>query len=362
MKPKRLSFALTSKCNLRCSYCTQGVYNGVEMHPDLVEKIVSYIIDNEIKDVNLSFFGETTTVKNWWVPINRILDSGAKISTASNLAKRLTDDEIDCYSRFDSIQVSLDTVDKDILARIRKAVNLDVILQNMHNIREHATKKNRRVPEIEWICVLTEPVVWTLSDWVQAAHDNGVPKVGINEMAHFDEAYDHEVGSIFNLQKDDFVLAVNSVTKAKVLAHQLGLRFAITPSSFWEIAERRINEDDQFDISPWYRRVRFPQGVGWFLSNAKFKTLAPAQTRLCTKPWDELFISAEGNLHTCCVRGEVMAQLHPGSNIKDAHNSYDYMRLRKKFLTGDLGGDTCENCPLDQPIVNIGTMLNIICD
>jgi hypothetical protein len=70
-----------------------------------------------------------------------LLDLGKRLSIITNLARPLGDEEIECLSRFYSIDVSLDTVDPDLLPKIRRKVALKTIIENMDRIKRAAARR-----------------------------------------------------------------------------------------------------------------------------------------------------------------------------------------------------------------------------
>ncbi|MCX7094468.1 MAG: radical SAM protein [Methylobacter sp.] len=135
---------INEQCNLRCTYCavSQPGYQGIPMSETILQKIIESLPKQVDKlQINLNGHGETTYHPSWVSFAKRIQELGAMATILSNFAKPFNDEEIDIFARMRVIQISLDTVDEDLLRDIRRKVSLGTILRNIHKIRIQAFKR-----------------------------------------------------------------------------------------------------------------------------------------------------------------------------------------------------------------------------
>src|SRR5262249_5309812 len=132
---------LTTRCNLRCVYCavSQSTYQGedipLEIAKDAVELIGRLTQTKKPVSVHINGHGETTFM-NGWVDICRgLLDFELPLFITTNLAKDLSGAELDVMARMNTIMVSMDTADADLLRRMRRKVSLTQIVENIRRIR-----------------------------------------------------------------------------------------------------------------------------------------------------------------------------------------------------------------------------------
>jgi hypothetical protein len=145
-------FALTSNCNLRCTYCAVSLPSYVGSNFELVQ---------------VSGHGETTILPNWAAHCRHFLDRGIAVCITSNFSNVFSDEEIDVLARMKFINVSIDTVDRELLKRLRRKVDLKTILYNMQNVRLRAKLAYGRDAAFSWQCTLSDAVIGGLVDWVQ---------------------------------------------------------------------------------------------------------------------------------------------------------------------------------------------------
>lgn len=68
----------------------------------------------------------------------------------TNLSRVYSDEELDVFSRFASLTVSVDTTDPAIFRAIRRKADIKVVLTNIMQIRALALAQGRMPPDIIW--------------------------------------------------------------------------------------------------------------------------------------------------------------------------------------------------------------------
>lgn len=83
---------------------------------------------------------------------------------------------------------------------------------------------------------------------------------------------------------------------------------------------------------------------------------------VCPYPWTSLYLQYDGEIAPCCFHYP-FANIRDGESLQEVWNGKDIMNLRRRWVTGDLKGTHCENCPgmamfkgYDYPIRHIGEL------
>jgi hypothetical protein len=162
-------FETTTNCNLRCAYCAVSLpwYSGADFELTRVPRLVREMTSAKVASVQISGHGETTMLPQWETFCRAFQDHGIAVSITSNFSKVYTDSEIDAFARMCSITVSIDTVDRELLRKIRRKVDLRTILFNMQQIRLRSLTCYDREPVFNWQCTLSDLVASKLLDWVR---------------------------------------------------------------------------------------------------------------------------------------------------------------------------------------------------
>lgn len=224
--PSHLAFTFTNRCNLRCVYCPQGTHPD-EFHADTsdqqLDQILNYIETHDVTKVSLGYYGETTMIDGWERHCLRLLDRGLYITLVSNHAKLLKPTEVEVMSRFSELQISLDTVDVNVLKSVRKAVDARTIIYNTQQIQAQAIREGRPGPKIVWTSVLCSDVVFGIVDFVAMAVSCGIKHLNFNFVGNFESA--RKTLNVFDMSTPDFMRAVELIEQARRLANRHGVEF-----------------------------------------------------------------------------------------------------------------------------------------
>lgn len=349
-------FQPTSKCNLSCVYCPQhwNEDKGHEMDEKLLRQILDYIKENDVIQSSIGFYGETLISKNWRRISEELLGEEISMNLCSNFNMDLNEADCRVLSRFQHLQLSIDTPDSKILKELRPPANLPRMLHNMHKIRAAAIADGRPAPIFQWICTLTTKVVPHLADLVALAASNNVPQMGCNELVYFD-GRKLPVGSIFSLEGEEFRKAIKQVEKARNMAKKNNIRFSLLPA--WDdmvqskLASERAMEEFGIELNisstpvKLSEKIQGIQGMGC-MHQQKKAVPGPGETRACLFPWNSVYIMPNGDMHSCCMRGQVMGRVDEKNPIRKAMHTADYADLRKQLITGKITDKACLNCSI----------------
>lgn len=138
---------LTTRCNLRCTYCavSQPFYAGVDMAPQLMDRLLAAVPKiGRDPQIAVNGHGETTYLKDWHIFCQKLIAQGARLNIITNLAKVYEQAEIETLAGMEIVQVSLDTLDDELLQNVRRRVNARRILGNLRAIKAAAARLGRR--------------------------------------------------------------------------------------------------------------------------------------------------------------------------------------------------------------------------
>ncbi len=349
---KQLAFLFTSSCNLRCVYCPQSLHpENHDASPWLIRHILDFVRDTGIQKVTLGFYGDTLCYKGWETYTTELLDMGVDLNLCSNFNHRLSENEILTLSRFKEIQYSIDTIDRDVFKAIRPPADIRTILHNLVLINSKAICNNTPKPKTIWNCTLTNKVTSGLEALVGSAIHLGVSRIVFNELVRFQEA-SGGVKSIFELEGTEFIEALEHLEKAQDLATDAGIEIKFS-LQYWdklvEIKKEMEREQTSGDSVTKLNRVnplQAIQGTADFHAERTESNLLPNQTRMCPEPWSNIFISAEGDIFSCCVRGQSLGRITQNHGIGEILRNASYRDLRRQLLTGNVTDKSCKECPL----------------
>ena len=334
---RQMGVELTTTCNLACVYCHFAPLSrrGKDAEPALVDGIIDFLRDFPVDYVTMSGDAEITMFKGWTDVARRILAMNIDLRTISNFSKGVfSDEEVDVFSQFRQILISLDTADAALLKKIRYRADLRTITLNMQLVRARAIATGRPIPEFVCNVVLHDKNVGHVDKTVAFAIANGFAQVsmvryvdleevpgGINDLR--DNPNATQVYQIRTLDDDSLHAGVQALRAAVDLA-QNRISLSIPPDILEEINAGLNGGKDPETAAPSY-----PPGT--------------RRTKNCIMPWDFYYVFWNGDVPPCCIVKDTMVDNVLGKPITESINSEDMMEWRRTLLTGDLKPE-CETC------------------
>jgi MoaA/NifB/PqqE/SkfB family radical SAM enzyme len=287
---------LTTRCTFRCTYCAHSSSKWTEQdYPfDKLEQILEEIIALRVPFVGLSGNGESTMLPYWQNFARQLIDAGIKVSIISNFDRSFTDDEILLLSRFEGIAVSVDTVDYELARKIRRKGDINRILLNIARVKAAALGDG---PQIGINAVVADKTVFGLVELVKLGMRLGVMVYYFTSVLTLpknlhDERMERErnMFPLDTLSEADKTRARKTIEEAEQLVTNaggtvscsVGLKASVSPESLKTSNSSLIHSStnvvvDQEPTSPQKRL-----------------------TRLCLRPWTEVFLRANGDVQPCC--------------------------------------------------------------
>ena len=165
----------TTRCNLRCTYCavSQPSYVGARLPLEHFDALTKLIVERRPQIIMVNGHGETTTVQDWDRYCRKWLDLGLDLGIITNLAKELSDREIESLARFRKLVFSIDTADPTLFEQLRRGARFEVFSRNLGRIASAAARQ-RRPPDLAFSVVVMDVNVRLLPELVDFGLAHGV--------------------------------------------------------------------------------------------------------------------------------------------------------------------------------------------
>jgi Tfp pilus assembly protein PilF len=231
-------FTATTNCNIRCTYCAVSLptYVGDVFDFSRIEMLADEMARMNVRVVQINGHGETTMLPAWETYCGHFLSRGIEVCITSNFSRIFSEVEIDALARMSVITISIDTVDRELLRRVRRKVDLRTIIYNMQAVRLRALTGYNRYPVFNWQCTLSDLVARQLCDWVQMGLLNGVKHFTLGNLIELPALADVLAADgipvprhVAELERDDLVAACEIIREARRLAVQGGAGVTIQP-------------------------------------------------------------------------------------------------------------------------------------
>jgi pyruvate-formate lyase-activating enzyme len=243
-------WAVTTNCNLRCTYCAVSlpIYRGEDFDLARAEALAEEFATAKVRMVQISGHGETTMIPGWQAIGHAFTRHDINVCITSNFSKVFSDDELDALARMVHITISIDTVDRELLKNMRRKVDLRTILYNMQLVRLAASKLGREA-RFNWQCTLSDAVVSGLADWFDLGILNGVKKFTLGNLIEH-EGLPDSPRHVAKLGKPQLLAACDRITELARLAHSASAELEIQSGIIEGINESlaRYGENQPFAL------------------------------------------------------------------------------------------------------------------
>jgi MoaA/NifB/PqqE/SkfB family radical SAM enzyme len=323
---------LTSRCNLRCVYCavSQPTYHGIDLPLKGFDNFLCQMRERGVRIVVMNGHGESTILRDWHVYADRLADAGIRLHITTNMAKRLTRPEVAVLSRFERILVSLDTVDPQLLTRLRRGANLDTILANVDQVQQFAVAR-RCTPQMTISCTVGDLSAPAIPGLVDAFLGRNVLSFRFGDLAEYPV-----------IEGVSWMRHVSTMTPADLTAAREGFRAALArideAGGTYEIDQPLVallvTGDAEVGIAD--RMTDFTE------KTVHYVDASATQTRDCLDPWRIAFVNADASVRPCCFFEEKLGTLLNRS-LPEIVEGDAYRKLREEMVTGELRPN-CRSC------------------
>lgn len=360
----QLSVELSTSCNLACVYCHFAPLDrrGNDMPVDTIERVIEFCTSFPIDIVTLSGDAEITMYKGWEKVAQRLLDAGIKLRTICNFTNGIfSEEQVEAFSHFSEILVSLDTADAALLKKTRYRADLRTITLNVTAIRAKCILDGRPQPRFVCNTVVSDknfPVLDKLTAFAIAAGFNIISLqrlVGLEEVEggrndFFDNPNAIQVFPLYTMDDDAMRAGLGALQRAMQLAKgpiELSMHPAI--SGEFERLIDYLNGQIETAAPPAEDNgpaPGLPSGNG--AANAADAADAqaaggPKQTKACLMPWNYMHVMWNGDVPPCCIVKDKFIGRTEQATLAEIFNSDAMKDYRMGLLTGDLP-EVCKAC------------------
>lgn len=316
--PSQLFLELTTICNLKCRTCYRSVADlpSRDIPKQLLDKITRELF-LEIYHLEIIGLGEALCSSCFWNLMEQCKQYEIRVGTSTNglLITRETAGRLAEYGAM--MVLSLDGKSNQTLDYIRSGVTADKMQKAMRNFQEAKDKYPDSGFSWSVHTVVIKRNVLELPDMIRWANSFGCNRFSFS---HFD---------IYNRQ-DEFIseTLINNpepflkmLPDIKAIAAERNLKLVIPPMLLQK--RRSQNEEKQSKKTAKYFQK-------------------------CYSPWRETQITLNGDVHSCCVLGEVLGNMNSQS-FKEIWNGKKYKAFRRAIHSGN-PPNVCRHCTMDYGI------------
>lgn len=271
--PTMVQIEPSRRCNLACAMCSR-THVGYDKQPDMTLDTFKSILSQfppDLKTVNIQGLGEPLLNPDIIEMIEYACGLGYETRFNTNLL-RLSDEMaeklVSCGHT--EVQVSIETVDPELYADIRRGGDLERVRANLARLAKAKERAGSDTPEITVHAILMKCVLPGVPELVRTLKEWGVSRMHFADLCTFPGC---------DVKMSDGELVSNQA-----------LHVTMSEDEIWEaITHIKELEDDSFKISvpgDWGGlRVNHAQGVG---------------VLTCIELWEMPFVTCDGYMTPCC--------------------------------------------------------------
>lgn len=362
-RTRMVMLEITSRCNLRCTYCAKSHPGNAGEHMTFeLESILPDLERVTPHEIQISGHGESTILEGWSELASRLIERGMPITLTSNFSRVFSESEIAVLAEMEQITISCDTADPEAFRAIRRGAEISSVEENLRNLLARSEVTGRR-PYLAINCVLTPRTIGGLCDLVHWAVDNGTQCVSI--VQHIDHGDRGSEPAAHSVDCGDGGRLTEILGEAANLARSLGLDFNHMGSV--PVPTESGALPPKLEIAPLPRAARaeapsekkpvtvpasdpsssIPDTMPLDLLDTPASPVEPSElrnespTRDCTDPWKKLYINADGDVSLCCWSNPVGNVQNTA--LEELRNGGAAMEMRGGLLSGNLPS-ACAAC------------------
>jgi radical SAM protein with 4Fe4S-binding SPASM domain len=289
---------VTNSCNLRCKFCSRDNSKIIRMTASEFDKILAKT-HKKINSLQLSCAWEYSVSKNateivkvlgkYYIPNTSIYSNGNILP--DDLAKAIIE------SRLKYFVISIGEVKKETYEKIRTGGTFEKVLNNIMKLNAMKKQDNSTYPHLCANLTLINSNIGELLDFVDLAHDLGIEEIRGRHLI-LNKGCDNEDEIIKNKKYANSV-----IESASKKATVLGMSFSIP------------------------------------------KYIEQNNSKSCRAPWNQLYISSEGNV-AVCPRIHLYARIGNliEEDLRDIIKSNEMRDLKDQFIKGKFKNPVCGIC------------------
>jgi MoaA/NifB/PqqE/SkfB family radical SAM enzyme len=333
--PKGVMIEYTSRCNLRCRYCTKSNEGDelipgrdMDMAPQTISRVLELISHYKFEEVLLAGTGETTFHQNWREDVPRITDLARRanenvyVYINTNFAINYGFDDWFVFQKLDGLVISIDTLDADLTKTVRAKSSIHLITHNILSFVSYCKKNNKRLPEIKVNITLYDSAVESLLPLLYFLNELPIHSVAVSDLVETKASKKFGVTPL-NRRSKEFSRKIQIIQEAINKLTNLHFRVSFQPELI-----QRLNSE---------------------IIGANSQSVEPDQTKVCLQPWTRFTLAPDGAVYPCCVTDmpPVGSYLGGSPSGEDVLNREGIREFRQRLLDGNPPAPCigCTNAP-----------------
>jgi MoaA/NifB/PqqE/SkfB family radical SAM enzyme len=367
--PHGVMVEYTSKCNLRCKYCTKS-NPGDDQIPgrdmDMSSQTLGAVLDclavSRFQEILLAGTGESTFHPNWLEDFPKLIRAGKSANPAchihvnSNFAIKYEDAHWAVLAQLDGIVISIDTIDRDLTREVRAKSDLGLIIYNIIRFKAYCDTRSLKFPVISVNVTLYQNAAAGLPELITLLASLPITHVAISDLVETECARMYGIRQINADERAPFVSAVAYVQQAINRAQTLG-RFTLGVQAHLMqrintlvAATNQSEEETNAAMPPKDTDIEQPRAV-------------PQSTKICLQPWTRFTVAADASIYPCCVTDMTPVGSLAASSDRELNgfNGVRMQQFRHALLVGDvppvcIGCANASNGPVTQLQQSVQTL------
>lgn len=337
--PQSLMIEYTSRCNLRCKYCSKSnpgddqiPGRNMDMTPQTVDAVIEVIEQSNYSELLLAGTGESTFHPHWREDFPRLIQAGKSrnpscyVHVNSNFAAKYEDEDWAVFAQLDGVVISIDTADRQLTREVRAKSDLGLIIYNITRFQTYCQFHGLKLPQLTINVTLYHEAAAGLPELMALLANLPIVSVSISDLFEREATDKNAIRPLHNDDPESFTQAVQHLKHAmEIAAKQQRFSVSIQP----HLLER-------------IEAMASQQAVATVQAETT-TTDATATTKLCLQPWTRFTLAADAAIFPCC-----MTEMDPVGNIatgqeEDGLNGQGIRAFRHALLRGDMPS-ACRNC------------------
>ena len=352
-----LRLDITNACNMHCIMCHLPYEHKSPRAMSLDEfKLATEGILHRVNVLFLSWTTEPLLNKALPAILAYVRECKVPCVTLVTNLTILTEELADAFvnNGLHRINVSIDAADRGLYAVIRQRDCFEKVIENVRRIQELKTKRGSRFPIIAINAVLLKMNLHQLHPIIDLCVSLKINELNCSAISVprryndrsmrfdlkglppdfnlYDELLDYSDESIQNLLRN----ALRYAESKRVLLS--------VPGRFSLLSKRRITKSAAIVRSMAQKAVRFPFRSIVHLGFSYMRNFFATRRALCSYPWRQLVVTAEGEVLPCCVWDEASTLGKIGDTpLLDIWNGDALKKMRHSLSQGNPPGP-CRQC------------------
>lgn len=337
--PQALMIEYTSRCNLRCKYCSKSnpgddqiPGRNMDMTTTTVDAVIHLIEQSSYSELLLAGTGESTFHPHWREDFPRMIQAGKSrnpscyIHVNSNFAAKYEDEDWAVFAQLDGIVISIDTADRQLTREVRAKSDLGLIIYNITRLQTYCQFHGLKLPKLTVNVTLYHEAAAGLPELMAMLSNLPITSVTISDLFEREATDKHAIRPLHNDDPVSFKQAVEHLKHAMEIADkQQGFRVTIQP----HLMER---------IEAMAKSINAAA-----TDTGTVQADPQLSTKLCLQPWTRFTLAADAAIFPCC-----MTEMDPVGNIdsgkeEEGLNGEGIRAFRHALLRGDMPS-SCKHC------------------